>query len=274
MSFIEILHNQILMDSKELSKVASWSQLVTKIQDDKRNAVYSPEASSTQTKIAYQKVNKSKCSFDPIKVVYKDPILEKQYEREKEKKSTLFVEQVTQKKPYNPINHEGELTRFPIRKSTQPKSISRGYHLLSNVSEEEQKNISLTYNDVTNASVSILPLERHKKCSGRPTGRPFNILSNKYIVNDDIIRRGEEERAKERVKETFWDTHHIHVLRGEYYDVKKDKEVQEQTKCRTEAKSRQQLAKLPPRYANYHYLYLCKHCNVLIIVFLLSTIAI
>lgn len=81
----------------------------------------------------------------------------------------------------------------------------------------------------------------------RKGSREFNILSNRYYVNDDGRQREDYERLKADVLEKYWKTHDFDPIVGQYIDGEKEAKFREQREVIGKVQGASQFQKLPPR---------------------------
>jgi hypothetical protein len=218
----------------------NWHDLLKKVEYEKRNCP--PE------KIVFHNISKDKITqpslINPVRMMYTDDAMEERLisiEREVEHNRIERIVKSRNSK-FNPITHEG-----PPRKQLPSKRLqnSREWNLLSQVNHNDHGKLSIFYDESV--------LEKQKKAkrevfqSGLPP-RTFNILNNEFITNNEELKKEEFNNMKSHIKKFFWETHDFNLVRGEYYDIKKDERMKEYDQKLIQSKSQRQLTSFPHRF--------------------------
>ena len=251
----------LAMPRQEQSDFSSWGDYVRSVEQERRNG--------SIDKVAYENIGRQKISeqppLNPIRMRFNDEVKEKSYIETKVRQEidSLSKSNDIIARKFNPINHQGPPRKQIPTKSAQNGRSNREWHLLSQVSESDHKELSIFYDE------SIHLKQKQSRPANFQSGfapRTFNILSNQYFNNDEGIKSNEAKEIKEHIKTTFWESHNYDPIRGDYYDIHKDqaeKQTREQSK---EQKRIHKLTHYPPSYltsegSNYNIMNLNDYTN-------------
>lgn len=193
--------------------------------------------------------NVVKSKLNPVQMKFLDENKEREYmtmrlKREMEK-CTKDLD--LKSKRFDVINHNGPPRKpIPFKKNVNGR-VDRDWRLLSLVSEEDHKSLSIFYDESLhekqkhlNSSMSVPSVDNSV------LRRPFNIVSNSFIDNDDLVQVQESKLLKEHIKEKYWQSHNFDPIHSRYFDNKKDQEMKEKEMNCIKLKERKKLASLAP----------------------------
>jgi hypothetical protein len=151
--------------------------------------------------------------------------------------------QLARTRKYDIISHSGS-DSFSGKTVTKRSHDHRPYHILSNMNINEHKSIHLNAEDESiNRSHPPITANKPRKLG---LHREFNIINNEFDKNHDDIMQNQYNHMKDHVLKKYWQTHNYDLIRGKYYDSKKEKEFRETRESLSKTHGTAKLSKLPP----------------------------
>ena len=188
---------------------------------------------------------------------YRDPEKEKSFGSAKSEAASRIVDNAATlaKNRFNIITNEGPSKRDSRSKATKNSLHSRDWNFISHLPNEQQPKAPIFYDQSFNDSFAFRPkslVEKTYPASTNP--RAFDIISNKFLMNDEEKVREEIETLQNKIIEKYWQTHNYDPIRIKYIDPEKEAEFQEQRKLINSIHGSSQIARYPPRYLISIYL--------------------
>ena len=223
----------------------SWGELIKTVETETRHksVIDHPDYKGAVER------NVTRSKLNPVQMKFVDENKEREYmtmrlKREMDK-CTKDLELKSNR--FDVINHNGPPRKpIPSKKNVNGR-VDRNWRLLSLVGEEDHKSLSIFYDESIhdkqrqlNNSMSVPSIDN------AALRRPFNILSNSYVDNDDLVREQESESLREHIKEKYWQTHNFDPIHSQYFDYKKEQEMKDKERKLVQSKERRKLASLTP----------------------------
>jgi hypothetical protein len=182
---------------------------------------------------------------------YKDPVKQSHIQELKDEKARLRNETITEslQKKFNIVSHQGPPRKF----DTMPKTMhysKRDFNLLTNLKHLDHTITPLLYDEEF-----VLEKIRRKSFDGKKNStsvltktRDFNIVSNNFKVDHDRRMQEDYNTLKLHVTKKFNQTHDFDLVKGEYFDEKKEEKFLDQRSLLNSVQGSNWYQKLPPRF--------------------------
>jgi hypothetical protein len=204
--------------------MSSWHEHIQSIKRDKVKLPYEINKYHGRKRVTHRDVKARDRVFDPVVQKYTETERERKAlveERARlERSQNLAIQRAALrsqscKAPYNVLTHELKplCKNLPVKKFEKVPDTRTSYNILN----LEKKPKDRFIHD---------PTKRRRRSSRANVQRKkvsdYNILSNKFRVNDEEKRAEETRRSNEKSMKKYWETHHYDPIRVSYFDNKKE----------------------------------------------------
>jgi hypothetical protein len=234
------------MNVLSMDESLSWGDSIRLYESSKKNLSSNYKDVMPVKRISLSERRVIERELDPIVMQYRNPEQERRFLDE-----TLTKTQLQLSKPHK---QQGKLNLFKIdNNDTLNKSIKnkkalpqRDYNILSHYSNDIHNKMQLS--DPIDESLKIRPRTTFDMKSKRSNQREFNVISNRYLLNDEERQHQDYESTKNDVVKKYWKTHDFDIVKGEYLDENKETKFKEQRTLLSKVHGTASRERLPPSY--------------------------
>lgn len=231
----------------------SWGDTIREYEQSKKLLPWETMNSQTSTSTMLQnqqQLNKMNLMERKAKENEMNPILMKFKDTNKEDtfQQTELLNTLNKKpskgpsRPYNIITHSN--SNKDKKEYTRIHRNTRDYNLLSHLNTKFHTVVPLEYNEDYIKQLQTkknLPVKEHFR------SRDFNILSNKYLSNNEMKQLEDNLKLNQVLNEKYWKTHIYDPIKVQNYDLQQEEQYQRQAEKKI-IKDRSQQEEMFPKW--------------------------
>jgi hypothetical protein len=182
-------------------------------------------------------------------MVYREQSKEEESKAKKESFNSTVrqrAEEIRQTK-YNIISQQGPPRKIDTFPRHDKSNVPRDWHFLSHLTLDDHASASIHYDE----SYNLERAHRKPPVGARAPQRAFDIISNKFRVNDRERLQEDNNHKREYILNKYWSTHDYDIVKGQYCDDKKESTFRDQRALLCEIQGEAQSLRLPPRSVVY-----------------------
>lgn len=220
-------------DEEIIERNKIWAENVNKYTNDKKNLEWGYNKSP---KYVTEKIIKERdCIFNPVTQTYKDKELDNNLRLEDQKTMKDIITKnydrsLCYEQTYNLINRDDKLKVFknhqdypttksdPIRTKLEKQRIN--HNIISNYTLDKHNYCK----PELRPKVEKEPEKERNKINVN-LYRDFDVISNKYKVEDGNKAVADKQIAQYEAAKKFWNTHDYNLIQADFYDKEKSQKM-------------------------------------------------
>jgi hypothetical protein len=230
------------MPGVEVDSSSSWAEAAKSYDANRRQLGWKKEEFIPVVRIGNRERRDMERQVDPLTMRYRDESREAAHQSKIQDKMTATLNRSVNlgKERRNIINGQGGPPKEP---KPEKKIVIRDNHIIANMSIDAYKKTSIFFDE---AYVEGNRMARHVVPPVRAGMRDLNIISNRYLKDDEARREQEYKELRDTVAERYWKGRNFNLVAGQYYLDEKEEQYQDQKRYLNSVHGKAKDMRLPP----------------------------
>ncbi|KAJ1434504.1 hypothetical protein B484DRAFT_393951 [Ochromonadaceae sp. CCMP2298] len=212
----------------EVENASSWADMVRTIDHQRKNLPWDAQKQEPVQRFSTWERKKAEREYDVVSMRYNDSEREglMQTKRLDAEVTRLNTVKDTRRKNFNIISHQGPPRKIDSHRPTKlTESNARPYNFVTNLTHQDHAGAPTLYDG---GYCDSRAGRKPEAATGRGVGRPFDIVKNTFYEDNDKKMRNEHKAFREHTLERYWSTHDFDLVRGKFFDPRKEAVYQAQ----------------------------------------------
>lgn len=145
---------------------------------------------------------------------------------------------------FNIISHEGPPRQIELNPKVTKKAPPRDWNLVSHLPLDIHESAPTQFNEEFHQNFARPNIQSHP--IREISKREFDIINNQFSSDHEARNKADYERIKQYTTQKYWATHDFNPIVGEYYDLDKEIQYQDNFKLAETLQGSAQLQRIPP----------------------------